>query len=397
LTLVNTGICGAWSFALAHPAFDLDFIAGWDNPAGCTIPQQFAVHIWCHAEGGRLKKPWLTVIVPTYNGAGCLAEALTSVASQGDEDIEVIAIDDGSSDDTVAILKSFRDRLPMMIVERAHRGNWVASTNDGIARARGDYLCFLHQDDLWLDGRLTVLKRMIARVPQPVFCCHPAVYVDESGSRIGLWNCPLPRGTRSLRPETVVERLLVQNYLAVSAPLFKRELALREGGLDEELWYTADWDLWLKLAAASPAIGFHSEPLCAFRIHAQSQTIQRSRAADQFRQQLEVVLDRHLARCRSWKDDAVRRAARFSLELNVALAGWVNGQKPPWTRLMFQCLGLGSDGWRRYLRDSRIVERVTARMKLASAGQPRSVERNHDCRRSNDADSKEGVYIGEPA
>jgi hypothetical protein len=161
--------------------------------------------------------------------------------------------------------------------------------------------------------------------------------------------------------------MLVQNFLAVPAPLFKRQLALDVGGLDEQLWYTADWDFWLNLAAASPEIGYCGEPLSAFRIHAQSQTIQRSGAADEFRRQLEVVFDRHLARSPFLAGKSLRRVAEFSVDLNVALAGWMNGVRPPWCSLAIQWLRLGPFGWRRYLRDSRIFERTTARLRLRAA------------------------------
>jgi glycosyltransferase involved in cell wall biosynthesis len=312
----------------------------------------------------------LSIIVPTYNGAAYLTQALQSIVAQGVEDIEVIAIDDGSTDWTVHVLKSFRHVLPLKIIERAHQGNWVTSTNDGLHRASGLYACILHQDDLWSGGRLSHLRRRLDQSPKATLFLHPAVYVDERGNHLGLWNCPLPRGKEFLEPATVYERLLVQNYLAVSAPLFSRRLALDVGGLDEQLWYTADWDFWLNLVAASTEIGYCSEPLCGFRIHAQSQTIERSGAADMFRRQLEVVLDRHLAKSRFFANDSLRRVAEFSVDVNVALAGWIHGARPPFIRLALEWLRLGPAGWRRYLRDSRIFERTAARLRTTAGKTP---------------------------
>ncbi len=72
--------------------------------------------------------PWLSVITATYNGAAYLEAALGSLAAQGERDFEVVAVDDGSTDATLDILKAFSRKLPMRIVARAHTGNWVANT-----------------------------------------------------------------------------------------------------------------------------------------------------------------------------------------------------------------------------------------------------------------------------
>lgn len=87
-------------------------------------------------------RPWLSVIMPTYNGAAFLGEALASVVAQQDRQIEVIAVDDGSTDGTLEILRRFSRRLRLTIMERSRTGNWVASTIAGMAFARGRYLCW---------------------------------------------------------------------------------------------------------------------------------------------------------------------------------------------------------------------------------------------------------------
>ena len=81
----------------------------------------------------------------------------------------------------------------------------------------------------------------------------------------------------------MVERLLVQNFIAIPAPLFRRDQALSVGGLDARLWYAADWDFWLKLAAMGPTV-YSPRPLAGFRIHSQSQTITRAGQMDEVRQ-----------------------------------------------------------------------------------------------------------------
>jgi len=311
-----------------------------------------------------MARPWLSVIMPTYNGEAYLASALDSVRAQDDPDIEVIAVDDGSTDGTVPLLESYAGRLPLRVVRRRRVGNWVANTNHGLALARADHLCFLHQDDLWLAGRLAEVKRLLAHSPAALLL-HPSWYIGPDGRRLGVWRCPLPAGTGEVAAGLVVERLLVQNFIAVPAPVFRREAALAAGGLDENLWFTADWDFWLKLAATGPVV-HHPEPLSAFRIHPQSQTAVRTAWAEDLRGQLTAVLDRHLP---AWERlhpgrGAVGRAARFGLEVTMALAACAHGQRADWLRLARCGLRLGPMSWHRFLRDSRIVERVGARLRL---------------------------------
>ncbi|MFL5310651.1 MAG: glycosyltransferase [Myxococcales bacterium] len=305
--------------------------------------------------------PWLSVVMPTYDGDAFLAAALESIcAQQGGGEIEVIAVDDGSEDGTIATLETYSSRLPLRIVRRPRTGNWVASTNHGLAVARGEYACLLHQDDLWIDGRLRALRAALQAAPDAALVVHPSWFVDARGARLGRWRCPLPPG--KVDPALVLERLIVQNFLAVPAPLFRRELALQAGGMDESLWYTADWDLWLNLSRRGTVL-HHPEPLVAFRIHAASQTAQRSARPGDLRLQLQTVLRRHLPAAAEG-DRRVASVAEFSIELNLALAAGLHRRAAPWATLSRSFLALGPSGWKRYLRDSRIAERVGARLRL---------------------------------
>src|SRR2546430_4101777 len=88
-------------------------------------------------EAAKMSTPWLSVVMPTYNGDAFLAAALESIRAQQDGgDFEVIAVDDGSEDGTLATLDAYSSRLPLRIVRRPRTGNWVASSNHGLAVAR---------------------------------------------------------------------------------------------------------------------------------------------------------------------------------------------------------------------------------------------------------------------
>lgn len=308
-----------------------------------------------------MSAPWLSVVMPTYNGEAFLAAALDGIcAQQAAGDIEIIAVDDGSQDGTLSILEAYSSRLPLLIVRQPRTGNWVASTNHGLRIGRSEYACLLHQDDLWLDGRLRALKAVLDGAPDVGLIVHPSWFIDARGSRLGGWRCPLPPGR--VDSTTVLQRLIVQNFVAVPAPIFRRELALSAGGLDESLWYTADWDLWLKLSGATLVL-HHPEPLAAFRIHADSQTATKSSRDRDLRFQLETVLLRHLAAA-AGADRRLASVAEFSVDLNLALAAGLHRGAAPWSRLGARFLALGPAGWKWYLRDSRIAERVGARLRL---------------------------------
>jgi glycosyltransferase involved in cell wall biosynthesis len=311
--------------------------------------------------------PWLSIVLPVFNGERYLEHALESVAAQADGSIEVVAIEGGSTDRTPEILRSYASRLPLRILSHPDLRNWVASTNEGLRAARGDYVGFLHQDDAWLDGRLDALRARVGRHPGASLFLHPALYIDRRGKVVGRWTCPLRPGVE-LRPAEVVERLLVQNFIAMPAPIFSRRAALEVGGLDPSLWYAADWDFWLKLAATGTTV-YDRRPLAAYRIHAEAQTIRRTGDASEIREQLGTVFSRHL---RAWEASdriapAALRAAAFSIEVNAALAAALHGRKPSVLRVVPDFARLGPGGWRRYLRDSRIFERVAPRCRLGLA------------------------------
>jgi GT2 family glycosyltransferase len=300
------------------------------------------------------------VVMPTYNGEKYLSEALDSLVAQNDEGLEVVAVDDGSTDRTVDILHSFADRLSLKVLEHEHTGSWVVGTNAGLRSATGTYVSILHQDDVWTPGRLRLVREALAVTESPALLVHPIWFIGPDGRRAGIWRCPLPSG-KPLGPNTVTPGLLVQNFISVLGTAFPRQPVVDDGGLDEELWYTADWDLWLRLAARGPTLHLPT-PLAAYRIHPATQTATRSAALGDFRRQLEAVLERHVD---ERVPAAIRRAARFSVEVNVALAAKSHGKRASLSKLVGRFLALGPIGWWRYLSYSRILERAGARIRVA--------------------------------
>lgn len=305
--------------------------------------------------------PWLSVLIPTYNGALYLSQTLDSLLQDGAQGIECIVIDDGSTDETIEIIRRYEDRLYLRLLQPPHSGNWAENTNLALMQALAEHVCFLHQDDYWLPGRAIAIRNMISDNPSCVLYLNASLFVDERSRPLGKWSCPLPPRPQAINSRLLLQRLVIQDFIAICAPVFKRKHAIAAGGLDNTLWYTADWDFWLKLAATGTAL-YDARPLTAFRVHNDSQTVRRSTQSDGFRYQLECVLDQHLAR-HPWLLDSVVKAARMSVEVNVALARLYHGGSANIPRLLMQLFRLGPRGCWLYFRDSQIHQRVLSRLR----------------------------------
>lgn len=313
--------------------------------------------------------PFLSVIVPTYNGERFITAALDSVLRQETSGLEIIVIDDGSSDRTLEIVNDFSKLLPIRLMTPGRVGNWVAVSNIGLRAANGDWACFLHQDDFWLPGRLARLRQEMESV-NGALVIHDAVFVGPGGEELGPWTCPLPEG--DVPSVTFTERLLIQNFIAILSPVFRRKAVIDFGGLDEGLWYAADWDLWLRLGALGP-VRFVNETLCAFRIHKQSQTMARKLLPNEWEDQLTTVYDRHLENGPFAEafHASVARVAKASIAVNAALAAVSRGEPAKASSALIELMALGPSGWHRYMRDSRIAQRVRSRLKLQRLTQQR--------------------------
>ena len=314
-----------------------------------------------------MEKPWLSVIVPCYNGERWLAAALQSVVDQKDCGIEVIVIDGSVTDASLKIVDSFADKLLIRAEHRPDLLSWTAKTNFGVEQARGDRICMLHVDDLWLPARCAEIRKWLSTQSDGVMHLHPSYIIDESARRLGLWRCPLPAGGSPIPAHMLIERLVVQNFIGIPAPTIRRDAYLSVGGLDNALWYTADWDLYLKLAAIG-SVYYHSTPLACFRVHKKSLTISGSRNNADFRNQHQVIVDRHADKLSPKARAEILPVAAASFDLNTALAAAMAGQFAPLIKALASILTLGPRGIRRYFYYSRVVDRVFPRLRALVAG-----------------------------
>jgi hypothetical protein len=301
--------------------------------------------------------------MPAYRGERWIDAALRSIATEAAAGIEIIVIDSSPTSATRDIVMGFSDRLDLRVFDRTDFKMWHDKTNFGVGIARADHVCWLHVDDLWLPGRAAAVRGWIEAAPEAVLHLAPSSIVDRDGRALGVWRCPLP-ANRAIGSEILMERLLVQNFISAPAPVFRKDAWLTSGGLDETLWYTADWDLWLKLVACGP-VYYHDEVTTGFRIHPSSLTATGSRDATAFADQMLIVLDRHLSKLCDRRIEAVARA---SISMNSALAAAAAGDFGDLWKALLDIVRLGPTGMHRYLRDSRIVERLAPRMRAKLKG-----------------------------
>jgi glycosyltransferase involved in cell wall biosynthesis len=193
----------------------------------------------------------VSVIIPTYNRAAAVKEAVASVLAQTCRDFELLVVDDGSTDGTPAALARFGEEIRGL---RSHRRRGVsAARNAGIAAAQGEWLAFLDSDDLWLPEKLA---RQMA-----FMSAHPGLLLsqtEETWVRRGLKVNP-PRSHRK-EGGRIFLRSLERCLVSPSAVVLHRRLLEDHGGFDEELPAAEDYDLWLRLSWRHE-VGLLNEPL----------------------------------------------------------------------------------------------------------------------------------------
>lgn len=192
----------------------------------------------------------VSVIIPCYNCAATVAETIESVLAQDHREVEVIAVNDGSKDDTLAVLRGFGDRI--RVVDQRNSGP-PAARNAGMAAARGGYIAFVDADDIWLQGKVSAQVRHLEQNPD-VGTTYTAWHVwepDGDGRFSHPGHLVGPVVTDAIDPMLsgwLYGRLLFTSELLTSTVLLRRSLAERIGGFDLALWNGDDYDYWIRLS-----------------------------------------------------------------------------------------------------------------------------------------------------
>ena len=219
--------------------------------------------------------PRVSVIIPTYNRSKLLRVAVESVLAQTYPAIEIIVVDDGSKDDTAAVMAEYAGHVTY--IEQANAGV-SAARNTGFRASSGEYINFLDDDDTFMPTKIERQVEVLKAQPGAglVHCGYQ--HVDGEGTVLD---------TTGLLPEGhVLKELVCGCFVVVHAPLIRRQCLNQVGLFDETLPWTADWDLWLRIALAGYPFACVQEPLCTYLVHPISMTSDIFRLE---RQTLEVL------------------------------------------------------------------------------------------------------------
>jgi glycosyltransferase involved in cell wall biosynthesis len=231
--------------------------------------------------------PTVSVLLPTYDRAAYLGAAVASVLGQTFRDLELIVVDDGSTDDSDRVLAGIGD--PRLRVVRTPHAGCAAALNAGLATARGRYVARNDSDDVWLPDLLAELVPLLDARPGLGMAYARCEGMDAAGAPTGA-----TRGGPLRYPEDAFRSLLYANYTPSIATVFRRSCLERVGVYDEGLTYAEDWDLALRVARHFPVV-FADRVLARIREHPGNATALRPAILRRRARELAIVLDKAFA------------------------------------------------------------------------------------------------------
>jgi glycosyltransferase involved in cell wall biosynthesis len=213
-----------------------------------------------------------SVIIPAFNRAAFLREAIDSVLAQTEKDFELIVVDDGSTDHTRELVAEYGDRIRYFFQPNA---GVSAARNLGIRHAAGKFVAFLDSDDLWLPQKLARQMQWMAAHPHLLLCYTGEIWIRRGvrvnqkliHAKAGGWIYPL---------------CLPRCIISPSSVLMRRELFAAVGLFDEQLPVCEDYDLWLRIASRFE-VSYIAEPLIVKRGGHPDQLSQREWGNDRYR------------------------------------------------------------------------------------------------------------------
>ncbi len=200
----------------------------------------------------------VSVIVPAHDGARYLAEALDSALAQSHRPLEVLVVDDGSTDDTAAVAMRYGD--PVRLLRHASNRGPSAARNTALRAARGTFVTFLDSDDRLLPHKLARQAAFLDARPDIGLVYTGWWYIDAEGRRVGESVAVHDEGD-------LFAKLLLGNLAHPVAVMLRRQLLEDTGGFEESLRYNEDWDLFLRLSRRGLRWAAIEEPLCEYRVH----------------------------------------------------------------------------------------------------------------------------------
>jgi glycosyltransferase involved in cell wall biosynthesis len=245
--------------------------------------------------------PLVTVIIPCYNNADFIADAVNSVLQQDYPHIEVIVIDDGSTDSSVTILQQFDGRI--RLIRQENQGP-AAARNTGLKAASGDYIAFNDADDIWLPGKLMA---QVSYMQQ-----HPHIGLCYTNFTVWRQQQPIEEFIAQLRPPSspakvdtersgwLYTQLLEKSLMSTIAVMLRSELVRTVGLFDTSLAIGEDHDYWIRVSRQYQMDKL-SDVYAIYRTNPDS-TTQKVHQQNYSLQVLQSALQKYGRRCPSGKE-----------------------------------------------------------------------------------------------
>jgi glycosyltransferase involved in cell wall biosynthesis len=204
--------------------------------------------------------PQISVVVTCYNYGRYLEGCLRSVLDQTFQDLEIVVIDDGSTDDTPQVMARFA-AVPNLRYHRRENGGHASAKNLGIRESRGEFIAFMDADDLWGPDKLVKQIRLFAN-PRVGVVYSRGTVIDKTGKPIENVST-----AKFLQPRAgqVTDWLFQDNFVWFSSAVVRRTCLETFGGLDESFEMGNDWDMWLRISTRFE-FAYVDEPLVSYRV-----------------------------------------------------------------------------------------------------------------------------------
>jgi len=201
----------------------------------------------------------ISVIIPAYNQAIFLGEAIYSVLNQSFQDFEIIVIDDGSTDNTPDVVNSFSDERILYLYQK--NLGVSAARNSGIRISNGSYICFLDADDKFIENKLKLQDRFLDNNPDVGMVVSGYRFIDSDSDVIREMN------SWEITPKLDIDSLLYICPFTPNSYLIRRFWVEESEGFDEQFRGLEDWDFYLRLVNNGCNIAWLERIVCDYRIH----------------------------------------------------------------------------------------------------------------------------------
>jgi GT2 family glycosyltransferase len=259
----------------------------------------------------------ISFVIPAFNQDTYVSRAIDSALAQSHTPVEVIVVDDGSTDGTAQVLAEYKERPNVTIIRQANAG-LPAARNRGLASSRGEFVCFLDADDYLAPTFAAKLRAPLIEDGTLGFAYCDVQRVDRFDAQVDDYSVSSAR--RKVNGD-IFESLIIGGYFTPNTVLVRRSVLDTLGGFDLDLGGNADYDMWLRIIGVGHRAAYVGERLAFYRIHPDSM----STNADHMRETRVKALDKAARRTPAHVATALASVQDLAVDLHAA-NGWLNSQ-----------------------------------------------------------------------